>query len=58
MTLKHMLAGFGAFDQSSLTPVEREVVAMTVAFEMAYHYCMAMRSTEHAALRGAVRGAP
>jgi len=42
--LKHMLAGFGAFDQTSLTPLEREVIAMTVAFEHGCHYCMAMHS--------------
>ena len=42
--LKHMLAGFAAFDQSSLDAVEREVVAMTVAFDVGCHYCMAMHS--------------
>jgi AhpD family alkylhydroperoxidase len=42
--LKHMLASFAAFDQSSLSAVEREVVAMTVAFHMGCHYCMAMHS--------------
>ena len=44
VTLKHLLAGFAAFDQTSLTPVEREVVAMTVAWEIDCHYCMAMHS--------------
>ena len=44
VTLKHLLAGFAAFDHTSLTPVEREVVAMTVAWEMECHYCMAMHS--------------
>jgi AhpD family alkylhydroperoxidase len=44
VTLKHLLAGFAAFDQTSLTPMEREVVAMTVAWEMECHYCMAMHS--------------
>ena len=33
VALKHLFAGFAAFDQSSLTAIEREVVAMTVAFE-------------------------
>jgi uncharacterized peroxidase-related enzyme len=44
VTLKHLLAGFAAFDHTSLTPIEREVVAMTVAWEMDCHYCMAMHS--------------
>ena len=43
--LKHLLAGFGAFDRSSLAPLEREVVALTVAFHNECHYCMAMHST-------------
>jgi AhpD family alkylhydroperoxidase len=42
--LKHMIAGFGAFDHSSLSPLEREVVALTVAYEIECHYCMAMHS--------------
>ncbi len=42
--LAHLLAGFVAFDKSSLGPMEREVVAMTVAFENGCHYCMAMHS--------------
>ncbi len=49
--LTHLLAGFGAFDRTDLTPLEREVVAMTVAFEHGCHYCMAM----HTALQA---GAP
>jgi AhpD family alkylhydroperoxidase len=49
LTLKHLLAGFAAFDQTSLAPVEREVLAMTVAWEMECHYCMAM----HSAILGA-----
>ncbi len=49
VTLKHLLAGFAAFDHTSLTPVEREVVAMTVAWEVDCHYCMAM----HSAILGA-----
>lgn len=42
--LKHMMAGFAAFEHSSLSAHEREVVAMTVAFETGCHYCMAMHS--------------
>ena len=42
--LAHLLAGFRAFEQSSLSPLEREVVAMTVAFENGCHYCMALHS--------------
>jgi AhpD family alkylhydroperoxidase len=62
--LKHLLAGFGAFDHSSLSSVEREVVAFTVAFEIECHYCMALHSAllaapEHARLVDALRaGAP
>jgi AhpD family alkylhydroperoxidase len=51
--LKHLLAGFAAFEQTSLTPLEREVVAMTVAWEMDCHYCMAMHSALLAADPGA-----
>lgn len=59
--LKHLLAGFAAFEQTSLTPVEREVIAMTVAWENECHYCMAMhsallaRGAEHAATVAALR---
>jgi AhpD family alkylhydroperoxidase len=42
--LKHMMASFAAFERSSLNATEREVVAMTVAFEVGCHYCMAMHS--------------
>jgi AhpD family alkylhydroperoxidase len=42
--LRQLLAGFAAFDQTSLTHAEREVVAMTVAFEQGCHYCMALHS--------------
>lgn len=61
VALKHLLAGFGAFDQTSLSPIEREVIAMTVAFENECHYCMAMhsamlaRSPEHADLVASLR---
>lgn len=59
--LRHLLGGFGAFDRSSLTHVEREVLAMTVAFEVGCHYCMAMhsalgaRATDVASHVGALR---
>lgn len=57
--LKHMLASFAAFEHSSLAAVEREVVAMTVAFETGCHYCMAMHSallsSEHPELVEALR---
>jgi uncharacterized peroxidase-related enzyme len=42
--LKHMMASFAAFDHSTLNALEREVVAMTVAYEVGCHYCMAMHS--------------
>jgi AhpD family alkylhydroperoxidase len=42
--LKHLLGGFPAFEHSSLSHVEREVLAMTVAYEVGCHYCMAMHS--------------
>lgn len=44
VALKHLLAGFAAFDQSALSHLEREVVAMTVAYENGCHYCMALHS--------------
>lgn len=46
--LKHLLAGFNAFDHSSLSQVEREVVAFAVAFEIDCHYCMALHSALNA----------
>ena len=42
--LDHLLGGFAAFDRSTLSHVEREVLAMTVAHEVGCHYCMAMHS--------------
>ena len=42
--LKHLMASFAAFDHSTLNALEREVVAMTVAYEVGCHYCMAMHS--------------
>jgi len=63
--LAHLLAGFAAFDRSSLGEVEREVVAMTVARANGCHYCMALHSAtmasdpKNAALVAALRaGAP
>jgi AhpD family alkylhydroperoxidase len=58
--LKHLLGGFPAFENSSLTHVEREVLAMTVAYEVGCHYCMAMHSamgvgSDVAPLVGALR---
>lgn len=59
--LKYMLGGFAAFDHSSLSHIEREVVAFAVAYENECHYCMALHSTmlqkdaEHAPLLGAFR---
>lgn len=42
--LAHLFASFAAFDASSLGEAEREVVAMTVAYEVGCHYCMALHS--------------
>src|SRR5260221_3253548 len=42
--LGHLLAGFGAFERSSLSAMEREVVAFTIAFENECHYCMALHT--------------
>ncbi|HKU43697.1 MAG TPA: carboxymuconolactone decarboxylase family protein, partial [Polyangiales bacterium] len=42
--LKHLLAGFAAFEHTSLAPLEREVVAFAVAREIECHYCLAMHS--------------
>lgn len=47
--LTHLMAGFAAFDRSSLSVIEREVVAMTVAFAHGCHYCMAFHSAKLAA---------
>jgi AhpD family alkylhydroperoxidase len=46
--LKHLLGSFAAFDQTSLSPLEREIIAMTVAFEHGCHYCMAMHTAMQA----------
>src|SRR5687767_12701471 len=42
--LGHLLAGFAAFERSSLSPAEREVVAMTVARANECGYCIALHS--------------
>lgn len=42
--VQHLFASFAAYEKSSLSPLEREVVALTVAFENECHYCMAMHS--------------
>jgi AhpD family alkylhydroperoxidase len=46
--LQHLFASFAAFDRTSLSPIEREVIAMTVAFEHGCHYCMAMHTAMQA----------
>lgn len=59
--LKHLLAGFEAFERTSLSATEREVVALSVAREQGCEYCMAMHSAllakdpEHGALLAALR---
>jgi uncharacterized peroxidase-related enzyme len=42
--LGHLLAGFAAFERSSLSAVEREVIAMTVARANECGYCIALHS--------------
>lgn len=59
--LGHVLAGLRAFEQTSLSLPEREVVALSVAYEQRCGYCMALHSAllsqypEHAALLLALR---
>lgn len=43
--LGQVLAGLRAFEHTSLSEVEREVVALTVAYEQGCAYCMALHST-------------
>ena len=52
--LKHLMQSFAAYDQTSLSPLEREVIAMTVAFENGCHYCMAMHTALLSSDPGAV----
>ena len=63
--LAQVLSGLRAFERSSLSEIEREVVALSVAYEQACDYCMALhsallsRAPEHAAVLAALRaGAP
>jgi uncharacterized peroxidase-related enzyme len=42
--LGHLLAGFAAFERSSLSAAEREVIAMTVARANECGYCIALHS--------------
>jgi AhpD family alkylhydroperoxidase len=61
VALQHLLAGFAALDRTSLQPLEKEVLALTVAYEIECHYCMAMhsallsRAPENATLLQALR---
>jgi AhpD family alkylhydroperoxidase len=61
VALRQLLGALTAFDQTSLTPIEREVVAMTVAWENECHYCMALHTAlmagapEHAETVAALR---
>ncbi|GGP99446.1 carboxymuconolactone decarboxylase family protein [Streptosporangium pseudovulgare] len=48
--LKGFLAANGAFEQTSLTPLQREVVVMTVATRNACHLCVAMHTAALAGL--------
>jgi len=63
--LGQVLAGLRAFEHTSLTELEREVVALSVAHEQGCAYCMALhsallaRAPEHALVLAALRaGAP
>ncbi len=42
--LSHLLAGLRAFEHTSLTELERETLALTVAYEQGCTYCMALHS--------------
>ena len=59
--LRQLLGALASFDQTSLSVIEREVVAMTVAWENECHYCMALHSAlmagapEHASTVAALR---
>lgn len=61
VALRQLLGALGSFDQTSLSPIEREVVAMTVGWENECHYCMALHSAmmagapEHAETIAALR---
>lgn len=59
--LHQVLSGLRAFEQTSLGELEREVLALTVAYEQGCGYCMALHSTllaqnpAHAELCAALR---
>jgi AhpD family alkylhydroperoxidase len=59
--LEQVLAGLRAFEHTSLSELEREVVALSVAYERGCAYCMALhsallsRSPEHTGLLQALR---
>ncbi len=61
VALRQLLGALTSFDQTSLSTIEREVVAMTVAWENECHYCMALHSAmmagapEHAETIAALR---
>jgi AhpD family alkylhydroperoxidase len=61
VALRQLLGALASFDQTSLSAIEREVVAMTVAWENECHYCMALHSAlmagapEHAETVAALR---
>jgi AhpD family alkylhydroperoxidase len=61
VALRQLLGALASFDQTSLSTIEREVVAMTVAWENECHYCMALHSAmmagapEHAETIAALR---
>ena len=61
VALRQLLGALGSFDHTSLSAIEREVVAMTVAWENECHYCMALHSAmmagapEHAETIAALR---
>jgi AhpD family alkylhydroperoxidase len=61
VALRQLLGALTSFDQTSLSTIEREVVAMTVAWENECHYCMALHSAlmagapEHAETVAALR---
>jgi uncharacterized peroxidase-related enzyme len=42
LALEAALAGLNAFEHSSLAPLEREVVAMTMAVKNGCHYCVSL----------------
>ena len=42
VTLQAALAGLTAFEHSTLAPLEREVLAMTMAVKNGCHYCVAL----------------